>query len=141
MKNYFLTQTDEKTASIVNEFLRTKSLYVLRSQIRGHMGMPKMQASDKSFPYQDSQRRTSLHVAIPKRNKSKLSSSASFSSIKSSNQIYSQNSVSTSETTISESVESENFQFERQSLSPIHELDSGEFTFKNRAASPEHRRT
>ena len=115
MKKYFLTQTDEKTAQIVKEFLCKKSLYVLRSQIRGHMGMPRMQSSDKSYPYKDSQKQTTgLHVSIPKRNKSKLC------------------------------IDIKHSDLYFKSISPIYEKDPDEFTFNNRntiSPSPIQRRT
>ena len=111
MKKYFLTQTDEKTAQIVSEFLCKKSLYVLRSQIRGNMGMPRMQSSDKSYPYKDSQsKQTGLHVSIPKRNKRKLC------------------------------IDIRHSDFDSKSISPIYEKDPDEFTFNNKTISPSHRR-
>ena len=42
MKKFLLLQTDTKSKEIVKSFLRTKSLYMLRSEIRGRMGLPRM---------------------------------------------------------------------------------------------------
>ena len=41
MKTFILGASEQKLASIVASFLRTKSLFDFRCEVRGHLGMPR----------------------------------------------------------------------------------------------------
>ena len=49
MKRFLLTQPENKAAEILKLFLRKKSLYYLRSVLRGQMGLPRTRSTDDSF--------------------------------------------------------------------------------------------
>ena len=46
MKKFLLTSTESKANEILKSFFRKKSLYQLRSELRGRMGLPRMQNKD-----------------------------------------------------------------------------------------------
>ena len=41
VKKYLLTATERKLNEIIQTFLRTRSLFSFRSELRGHMGLPR----------------------------------------------------------------------------------------------------
>jgi len=50
MKTFLLNATDQKLMDIVATFLHKKSLYSLRSELRGRMGLPRMRQNDSAAP-------------------------------------------------------------------------------------------
>ena len=50
MKTYVLNADDSKLQSLVARFLHGKSLYLLRTELRGRMGLPRTRQSDSVSP-------------------------------------------------------------------------------------------
>lgn len=46
MKTFLLSATDSKLQSILNRFMQGKSLYLLRTELRGRMGLPRTRQDD-----------------------------------------------------------------------------------------------
>ena len=46
MKKFLLTSAESKANEILRSFLRKKSLYQLRSELRGRMGLPRMRSRE-----------------------------------------------------------------------------------------------
>ena len=49
MKKFLLTSAANKADEILKTFLRKKSLFQLRAELRGRMGLPRMRSNDDSF--------------------------------------------------------------------------------------------
>ena len=46
LKKFLMQSSDQKTSEIVKTFERKASLYVLRSTLRGHLGLPRIRVAD-----------------------------------------------------------------------------------------------
>ena len=46
MKTFLLTASELKVCEILKSFLRKKSLFSLRSEMRGRLGLPRMRTND-----------------------------------------------------------------------------------------------
>ena len=57
-KQYVLNNTEAKNGEIVVVFMRTGSIYNFRSEMRGHLGLPRMRCND-AFNRKKSRRSTS----------------------------------------------------------------------------------
>ena len=78
MKKFLLTSAETKAKEILKSFLRKKSLYQLRSEIRGKMGLPRMRSNDDSFissnSFKDKGRNRGKPLLSPQSNRHKTQS-------------------------------------------------------------------
>ena len=64
MKRFLLTQPENKAAEILKLFLRKKSLYYLRSVLRGQMGLPRTRSTDDSFSSAKNKKPKRINMSI-----------------------------------------------------------------------------
>ena len=66
IKKFFLGRQDNrKSLQILAAFKKSKNLFSLRSELRGHMGLPRMRASDNNFKKPETRRQVSKSLSIP----------------------------------------------------------------------------